>query len=111
MAKQQRECGFALTDLVMPNQMNGRELAEKLWAEQPHLKVILPAAIAWDVAAPISYCNEESNYLQKPYPPKKACALCARLLDSYQLTFDATPCSSRESQWLGTLSPGLGTGN
>ena len=38
-----------LTDLVMPDQMNGRELAEKLWAERPRLKVIFTSGYSADV--------------------------------------------------------------
>ena len=34
-----------LTDLVMPDRMNGRELAERLWSERPHLKVIFTQRI------------------------------------------------------------------
>jgi len=35
-----------LTDLVMPERLNGRELAETLWAERPKLKVIFTSVTA-----------------------------------------------------------------
>ena len=37
-----------LTDLVMPDRLNGRELAEKLWAERPRLKVIFTSGYSAD---------------------------------------------------------------
>ena len=40
---------LVLTDLVMPDRLNGRELAEKLWAERPRLKVIFTSGYSADV--------------------------------------------------------------
>ena len=40
---------LVLTDLVMPDRLNGRELAEKLWAERPELKVIFTSGYSADV--------------------------------------------------------------
>jgi PAS domain S-box-containing protein len=71
-----------LTDLVMPNQMNGRELAEKLWAERPHLKVIFTSGYSVDVIGADFVLQRGINYLQKPYPPKKLAVMVRDCLDS-----------------------------
>jgi CheY-like chemotaxis protein len=59
-----------LTDLVMPDQMNGRELAEKLWAERPGLKVIFTSGYSADVVGKGFVLHRGLNYLQKPYQPR-----------------------------------------
>jgi PAS domain S-box-containing protein len=71
-----------LTDLVMPNQMNGRELAEKLWEESPHLKVIFTSGYSVDVVGADFVLQRGINYLQKPYPPKKLALMVRDCLDS-----------------------------
>jgi len=40
---------LVLTDLVMPDRINGRELAEKLWKDRPDLKVIFTSGYSADV--------------------------------------------------------------
>ena len=73
---------LVLTDLVMPNQMNGRELAEKLWAERPHLKVIFTSGYSVDVIGADFVLQRGINYLQKPYPPQKLAVMVRDCLDS-----------------------------
>ena len=58
-----------LTDLVMPDRLNGRELAEKLWAERPRLKVIFASGYSADVVGKDFILRPGLNYLQKPYHP------------------------------------------
>jgi PAS domain S-box-containing protein len=59
-----------VTDVVMPGQVNGRELAEKLWAERPDLKVILTSGYSTDVVGKDWVEGHGLNYLQKPYHPR-----------------------------------------
>ncbi len=61
-----------LTDLVMPGNMNGRELAEKLWIEQPELKVIFTSGYSADIVGKDFKLEPELNFLQKPYHPKRS---------------------------------------
>jgi PAS domain S-box-containing protein len=56
-----------LTDLVMPDRVSGRELAEKLWSERPKLKVIFTSGYSSDVAGKDFVLHQGFNYLQKPY--------------------------------------------
>jgi PAS domain S-box-containing protein len=71
-----------LTDLVMPDRMNGRELAEQLWAEKPKLKVIFTSGYSADVVGKDFVLRRGLNYLQKPYHPKKLALTIRDCLDS-----------------------------
>jgi len=77
----QERVDLVLTDLVMPDQMNGRELAEKLWAEQPALKVIFTSGYSVDVVGADFVLQRGINYLQKPYPPSKLALAVRDCLD------------------------------
>jgi PAS domain S-box-containing protein len=72
---------LVLTDLVMPDRMNGRELAEKLWAEQPKLKVIFTSGYSADVVGKDFVLHDGLNYLQKPYHPTKLAKAVRECLD------------------------------
>ena len=71
-----------LTDLVMPGRMNGRELAEKLWAERPLLKVIFTSGYSAEVVGKDFILQPGMNYLQKPYPPGRLASKVRACLDS-----------------------------
>ena len=71
-----------LTDLVMPDRMNGRELAEKLWAERPRLKVIFTSGYSADVVGKDFVLRRGLNYLQKPYHPHKLALTVRDCLDA-----------------------------
>ncbi len=71
-----------LTDLVMPDRMNGRELAEKLWAERPELKVIFTSGYSQDVVGKDFVLNQGLNYVQKPYHPQKLAQTVRECLDA-----------------------------
>ena len=75
------EIALLLTDLVMPNHMNGRELAEKLWAEQPKLKVIFTSGYSADIVGKDFKLEPELNFLQKPYHPQTLATTVRRCLD------------------------------
>ena len=55
----------------MPGNMNGRELAEKLWSERPGLKVIFSSGYSSDIVGKDFKLEPEVNFLQKPYHPQK----------------------------------------
>jgi PAS domain S-box len=71
-----------LTDLVMPDRMNGRELAEKLWSDRPGLKVIFTSGYSADVVGKDFVLRGGLNYLQKPYHPQKLALAVRDCLDS-----------------------------
>jgi PAS domain S-box-containing protein len=75
------EISMLFTDLVMPDNMNGRELAEKLWAERPGLKVIFTSGYSTDIVGKDFKLEPELNYLQKPYQPQALALAVRRCLD------------------------------
>jgi len=75
------QIALLLTDLVMPNHMNGRELAEKLWVEQPDLKVIFTSGYSAEIVGRDFKLEPELNFLQKPYQPQALAATVRRCLD------------------------------
>lgn len=72
---------LVLTDLVMPNNMNGRELAERLWAQSPGLKVIFTSGYSADIVGKDFKLEPELNFLQKPYQPQTLALTIRRCLD------------------------------
>jgi PAS domain S-box-containing protein len=75
------EIALLLTDLVMPDRMNGRELAEKLCAEQPTLKVIFTSGYSADIVGKDFKLEPEVNFLQKPYHPQILAITVRKCLD------------------------------
>jgi PAS domain S-box-containing protein len=73
---------LVLTDLVMPNQMNGRELAERLWAERPELKILFTSGYSADVVGADFFLRPGINYLQKPYHPRRITSAVREYLDA-----------------------------
>jgi PAS domain S-box-containing protein len=71
-----------LTDLVMPDHMNGRELAEQLWTERPGLKVIFTSGYSEDVVGKDFVLRQGLNYVQKPYHPQKLALAVRECLDA-----------------------------
>jgi CheY-like chemotaxis protein len=78
------EIALLFTDLVMPDNMNGRELAEKLWMDQPGLKVIFTSGYSADIVGKDFKLEPELNYLQKPYQPQTLALTVRRCLDGEQ---------------------------
>lgn len=70
-----------LTDLVMPDRISGRELAEKLWEERPQLKVMFTSGYSADVVGKDFVLQRGLNFLQKPYQPQKLALAVRDCLD------------------------------
>jgi FixJ family two-component response regulator len=70
-----------LTDLIMPGNMNGRELAESLWSERPGLKVIFTSGYSADIVGKDFKLESDTNFLQKPYHPQALALVVRRCLD------------------------------
>jgi CheY-like chemotaxis protein len=73
---------LVLTDLVMPDLMNGRELAERLLSERPSLKVIFTSGYSADVVGKDFVLRDGLSYLQKPYHPEKLALAVRDCLDA-----------------------------
>lgn len=60
-----------LTDMVMPDGMSGRQLAERLRADNPSLKILFTSGYSTDLLGKDLGLKEGTNFLQKPYPPSR----------------------------------------
>jgi CheY-like chemotaxis protein len=60
-----------LTDMVMPDGISGLQLADKLKAQNPGLKVIFTTGYSSELMGKDFEIKEGVNFLQKPYPPQK----------------------------------------
>lgn len=56
------------TDMVMPDGLNGRQLADAFKAIRPSLKVIFSSGYSQDFLSKDFHLEEGVNYLAKPYP-------------------------------------------
>ena len=59
------------TDMVMPDAMTGRELAERLQAEKPNLQVLFTTGYSEELTEGELVLEEGKHFLQKPYHPIK----------------------------------------
>jgi PAS domain S-box-containing protein len=75
------EIHLLLTDLIMPGNMNGRELAETLWTERPKLKVVFTSGYSADIVGKDFKIESDLNFLQKPYHPQTLALVVRRCLD------------------------------
>ena len=75
------EIQLLLTDMVLPDGMMGRELAEKLKGEKPQLKVIYTSGYSASVVGKGPSLVEGVNFLQKPYHPQKLAQTVRDCLD------------------------------
>ncbi len=70
-----------MTDVVMP-QMSGRELAERLTANWPHLKVLFMSGYTDDAIVRHGLLAASLNFLQKPFDAATAARKVREVLDS-----------------------------
>ena len=70
-----------LTDMVMPDGMTGRELAEIVQFNDPEIKVIFTSGYNAEIVGKDFTLREGLNFLQKPYQPKKLAKAVRDCLD------------------------------
>ncbi|MDB6111825.1 MAG: hypothetical protein JWR69_3575, partial [Pedosphaera sp.] len=70
-----------LTDIVMPDGMTGRDLAEKVQKDKPALKAIFTSGYSADIVGKDFILQEGLNFLQKPYHPQKLASAVRKCLD------------------------------
>jgi two-component system cell cycle sensor histidine kinase/response regulator CckA len=78
------EIDLLFTDMMMPDGVSGRELAERILLDRPEIKVIYSSGYSMDVFAADSTFCDASNFLQKPYDPET-------LVQMVRESLDATP--------------------
>jgi signal transduction histidine kinase/CheY-like chemotaxis protein len=79
--KHKHEIDLLLTDMVMPAGISGRQLAERLQAEDPELKVIYTSGYSPGMAGKDIALLEGFNFLAKPYPPSRLANVVRECLD------------------------------
>jgi DNA-binding NtrC family response regulator len=70
-----------LTDMVMPEGLSGKQLAEKLKAEKPALRVIFMSGYNTEIRGGVSGIEEGFNFLQKPFAHPALLQTVRRKLD------------------------------
>jgi CheY-like chemotaxis protein len=75
------EIDMLLTDMVMPEGMTGRDLAERLQAEKPGIRVLYSSGYSPDVVGGYFKLPENSFFLAKPYHPPKLAQAVRECLD------------------------------
>jgi nitrogen-specific signal transduction histidine kinase/CheY-like chemotaxis protein len=70
-----------LTDMIMPDGMTGRELAERLKREKPELKVICTSGYSAEIVGKGHALIEGADFLQKPYSPLQLTTVVRACLD------------------------------
>jgi len=71
-----------LTDLVMPDRINGRQLADRLRVDRPGLKVIYTSGYSAEAVGEDFVLQSGVQYLQKPYAPIRLVLKVRECLDS-----------------------------
>jgi len=75
------EIDLLLTDMVMPEGLSGRELAQKLQSKKPDLKVVYTSGYSPGMAGQDLALLEGFNFLPKPYPPLRLAQLIREILN------------------------------
>ena len=80
------EIDMLITDIVMPDGMNGLELAERLRRSRPSLKVIFTSGYLADVSREDIPARETDAYLAKPFSLPEMARMVRRMLDAREST-------------------------
>ena len=74
-----------LTDMVMPDGMTGRELAEIVQFDNPEIKIIFTSGYNVEIVGKDFSLHEGINFVQKPYHPKKLAKAVRDCLDNLRV--------------------------
>ena len=77
----QTEVDLLLTDLVMPDGVTGRELAGRLLASKPTLRVLYTSGYSLELAGLQQSSTGDFTFLQKPYLPETLARMVRDCLD------------------------------
>jgi DNA-binding NtrC family response regulator len=67
--------------MVMPGDLDGLALAEKLQREKPSLKVIIASGYSEDMVEQVLADKQNGRFLQKPYLPRALAGMVRQALD------------------------------
>ena len=80
-AEYKNDISLVFTDVIMPGGMNGRELADKLRAGKPGIKVVFSSGYSADVLGKDFTVDPDLYYLPKPYQMQALARIVRRCLD------------------------------
>ena len=72
---------LVVTDIIMPENVNGIELGRQLLAEKPALKIIYISGYTGNLEGHLSTLTEGVNFLRKPFKPEAIAELIRKNLD------------------------------
>jgi CheY-like chemotaxis protein len=72
---------LVLTDVIMPENLNGIELGRQLLAEKPALKIIYMSGYTGNLEGHRTALTEGVNFLRKPFKPEALAELIRKNLD------------------------------
>jgi two-component system, cell cycle sensor histidine kinase and response regulator CckA len=72
---------LVLTDIIMPENMNGIELGRQLLAEKPALKVIYTSGYTGNLEGRHTTLTEGVNFIRKPFKPEALAEIIRKNLD------------------------------
>ena len=82
---------LAITDMILPEGMNGRGLAEALKARHPGLKVLYMSGYTEDMILQCGGLGQGAMFLQKPFTPDVLAATVRQVLDQLTRTQPLQP--------------------
>lgn len=72
---------LVFTDMVMPEGLSGRQLADQVLAERPDIRVIITSGYSVEVFGKELVPTDNVTFLQKPYQPQPLLACVRAMLD------------------------------
>ena len=85
-ARQAADCQLLLTDVVMPEGISGNDLARRLRALKPELKVILTTGYSLELVVEGPALEPDFMLLQKPYRPAELVKIVYECLHPERVT-------------------------
>lgn len=76
------QIGLLLTDVVMPGGLSGKDVADRIRADRPEMKVIYASGYSRDLLPANLECEEGVNFLAKPYVMRTLADTVCRALAS-----------------------------
>jgi two-component system, cell cycle sensor histidine kinase and response regulator CckA len=79
-AQERHRIDMLFTDLLMPEGITGHDLAQRILAEKPDMKVLYTSGYSPDTVHP-GFQSDGKNFLQKPYQPEMLAQAVRNCLD------------------------------
>jgi two-component system cell cycle sensor histidine kinase/response regulator CckA len=77
-----KRISLLLTDMVLPDDLTGPELARQLSAAKPELRIIFTSGYSQETADQVFAAEKGARFINKPYSPRQLSSLVRKILDS-----------------------------